>query len=64
MTTERGIGDAAGGRARLGAIVIPELLSSDAGRHFVSGALTIDQYPLDRFIRPAVILDVRWESKS
>lgn len=33
----------------------------DAGRHFVSGAPTIDQYPLARFIGPAVILDVRRE---
>lgn len=33
----------------------------DAGRHFISGAPTIDQYPLDRFIGPAVILDVRRE---
>jgi arylformamidase len=33
----------------------------DAGRHFISGAPTIDQYPLDRFIRPAVVLDVRRE---
>ena len=33
----------------------------DAARHFVPGAPTIDQYPLDRFIGPAVILDVRRE---
>jgi arylformamidase len=33
----------------------------DAARHFVPGASTIDQYPLDRFIGPAVILDVRLE---
>ncbi len=31
----------------------------DAARHFVPGAPTIDQYPQDRFIGPAVILDVR-----
>lgn len=33
----------------------------DAARHFVSGAPTIDQYPLDRFIGPAVVVDVRRE---
>ena len=33
----------------------------DAGRHFIFGAPTIDQYPLDRFIGPAGILDVRRE---
>ncbi len=33
----------------------------DAARHFVPGGPTIDQYPLDRFVGPAVILDVRRE---
>lgn len=31
----------------------------DAARHFLSGAKTIDQYPLERFVGPAVVVDVR-----
>lgn len=31
----------------------------DAARHFVADGLTIDQYPLSRFVGPAVVLDVR-----
>jgi len=33
----------------------------DAARHFIAGATTIDQYPLERFIGPAVVWDVRRE---
>ncbi len=33
----------------------------DAARHFIPGGQTIDQYPLTRFIGPAVVLDVRRE---
>jgi kynurenine formamidase len=33
----------------------------DAARHMVPGAPTIDQYPLERFVGPAVVLDVRRE---
>jgi arylformamidase len=31
----------------------------DAPRHFHVGGKTLDEYPIDRFVRPGVVLDVR-----